>query len=178
MYARFTRSPSAISIQSARMQAKSTVSSLYGATPVASKVGLLQASGWELGVDQFQARRDTVNTGHCHGPDRDELLLPLISTRAGSLMMSRKRNENWHRETNMTTKLVLLCSLGVALSSSFAQNVLPKPEQAFTDAPVAQFWSFTVYDNESRCLIDTGSYPDRSSRDDSRTRTKDEDKEE
>jgi hypothetical protein len=33
------------------------------------------------------------------------------------------------------------------------------------DAPVAQFWSFTVYDNESRCLIDTGSYPDRSSRD-------------
>jgi hypothetical protein len=34
------------------------------------------------------------------------------------------------------------------------------------DVPVAQFWSFTVYDNESRCLIDTGSYPDRSSRDD------------
>jgi hypothetical protein len=34
------------------------------------------------------------------------------------------------------------------------------------DAPVAEFWSFTVYDNESRCLIDTGSYPDRSSRDD------------
>jgi hypothetical protein len=34
------------------------------------------------------------------------------------------------------------------------------------DAPVAQFWSFTVYDNESRCLIDTGTYPDRSSRDD------------
>jgi hypothetical protein len=34
------------------------------------------------------------------------------------------------------------------------------------DAPVAQFWSFTVYDNESRCLIDSGSYPDRSSRDD------------
>jgi hypothetical protein len=34
------------------------------------------------------------------------------------------------------------------------------------DAPVAQFWSFTVYDNESRCLIDTGSNPDRSSRDD------------
>jgi hypothetical protein len=34
------------------------------------------------------------------------------------------------------------------------------------DAPVKQFWSFTVYDNESRCLIDTGSYPDRSSRDD------------
>jgi hypothetical protein len=34
------------------------------------------------------------------------------------------------------------------------------------DAPVAQFWSFSVYDNESRCLIDTGTYPDRSSRDD------------
>jgi hypothetical protein len=34
------------------------------------------------------------------------------------------------------------------------------------DAPVKQFWSFTVYDNESRCLIDSGSYPDRSSRDD------------
>ena len=34
------------------------------------------------------------------------------------------------------------------------------------DAPVAQFWSFTVYDNENRCLIDSGSYPDRSSRDD------------
>jgi len=34
------------------------------------------------------------------------------------------------------------------------------------DAPVAQFWSFTVYANESRCLIDTGTYPDRSSRDD------------
>jgi hypothetical protein len=34
------------------------------------------------------------------------------------------------------------------------------------DAPVAQFWSFTVYDNETRCLIDTGSAPDRSSRDD------------
>jgi hypothetical protein len=34
------------------------------------------------------------------------------------------------------------------------------------DAPVKQFWSFTVYDNESRCLIDTGTYPDRSSRDD------------
>ena len=33
------------------------------------------------------------------------------------------------------------------------------------DAPVAQFWSFTVYDNETRCLIDTGAYPDRSSRD-------------
>lgn len=34
------------------------------------------------------------------------------------------------------------------------------------DAPVAQFWSFTVYDNETRCFVDTGSYPDRSSRDD------------
>ncbi len=34
------------------------------------------------------------------------------------------------------------------------------------DPPVAQFWSFTVYDNETRCLIDTGTYPDRSSRDD------------
>jgi len=33
------------------------------------------------------------------------------------------------------------------------------------NAPVAQFWSCTVYDNESRCMIDTGSYPDRSSRD-------------
>ena len=32
--------------------------------------------------------------------------------------------------------------------------------------PVAQFWSFTVYNNESRCLIDTGTFPDRSSRDD------------
>jgi hypothetical protein len=34
------------------------------------------------------------------------------------------------------------------------------------DAPVALFWSFTVYDNESRCFVDTGSNPDRSSRDD------------
>jgi hypothetical protein len=34
------------------------------------------------------------------------------------------------------------------------------------NAPVAQFWSFTVYDNESRCFVDTGSHPDRSSRDD------------
>ena len=33
------------------------------------------------------------------------------------------------------------------------------------DAPVAQFWSFTVYDNETRCFVDTGTYPDRSSRD-------------
>ena len=42
------------------------------------------------------------------------------------------------------------------------ENTLHVPK----DAPVAQFWSFTVYDNESRCLIDTGTYPDRSSRDD------------
>ncbi len=34
------------------------------------------------------------------------------------------------------------------------------------DAPVEQFWSLTVYDNETRCLIDSGTYPDRSSRDD------------
>lgn len=34
------------------------------------------------------------------------------------------------------------------------------------DAPVAQFWSFSVYDNESRCFVDTGIPPDRSSRDD------------
>lgn len=34
------------------------------------------------------------------------------------------------------------------------------------DAPVAQFWSFTVYDNETRCFVDTGVQPDRSSRDD------------
>ncbi len=33
------------------------------------------------------------------------------------------------------------------------------------DAPVAQFWSFTVYDNETRCFVDTGMPPDRSSRD-------------
>ena len=33
------------------------------------------------------------------------------------------------------------------------------------DAPVAQFWSFTVYDNETRGLVDTGRPPDRSSRD-------------
>jgi hypothetical protein len=33
------------------------------------------------------------------------------------------------------------------------------------NAPVAQFWSFTVYDNESRCFVDTGVQPDRSSRD-------------
>jgi hypothetical protein len=34
-----------------------------------------------------------------------------------------------------------------------------------TNAPVAQFWSFTVYDNETRCFVDTGVPPDRSSRD-------------
>lgn len=33
------------------------------------------------------------------------------------------------------------------------------------DAPVAQFWSFTVYDNETRCFVNTGVAPDRSSRD-------------
>ena len=33
------------------------------------------------------------------------------------------------------------------------------------DAPVAQFWSFTVYDNETRCFVDSGMPPDRSSRD-------------
>ncbi len=38
--------------------------------------------------------------------------------------------------------------------------------QVPTDAPVAQFWSVTVYDNETRCFVDTGVQPDRSSRDD------------
>jgi len=33
------------------------------------------------------------------------------------------------------------------------------------DVPVAQFWSVTVYDNETRCFVDTGGQPDRSSRD-------------
>jgi hypothetical protein len=33
------------------------------------------------------------------------------------------------------------------------------------NAPVKQFWSFTVYDNESRCFVDTSEQPDRSSRD-------------
>jgi hypothetical protein len=42
---------------------------------------------------------------------------------------------------------------------SYSLNVPP-------NAPVAQFWSFTVYDKETRALIDTGSYPDRSSCDD------------
>ncbi len=32
------------------------------------------------------------------------------------------------------------------------------------NAPVKQFWSFTVYDNDDRCLIDTGELPDKSSR--------------
>ena len=32
------------------------------------------------------------------------------------------------------------------------------------DAPVKQFWSITVYDNDDRCLIDTGMFPDKSSR--------------
>lgn len=32
------------------------------------------------------------------------------------------------------------------------------------NAPVKQFWSVTVYDNDDRCLIDTGSSPDKSSR--------------
>jgi hypothetical protein len=33
------------------------------------------------------------------------------------------------------------------------------------DVPVAQFWSVTVYDNETRCFVKTGVSPDRSSRD-------------
>jgi hypothetical protein len=33
------------------------------------------------------------------------------------------------------------------------------------NAPVVQFWSVTVYDNETRCFVDTGVQPDRSSRD-------------
>ena len=32
------------------------------------------------------------------------------------------------------------------------------------NAPVRQFWSATVYDNDDRCLIDTGELPDKSSR--------------
>jgi len=32
------------------------------------------------------------------------------------------------------------------------------------NAPVKQFWSFTVYDNDDRCLIDTDELPDKSSR--------------
>jgi hypothetical protein len=31
-------------------------------------------------------------------------------------------------------------------------------------APVKQFWSVTLYDNDDRCLIDTGELPDKSSR--------------
>ena len=31
---------------------------------------------------------------------------------------------------------------------------------------MAQFWSVTVYDNETRCFVDTGVQPDRSSRND------------
>lgn len=33
------------------------------------------------------------------------------------------------------------------------------------DVPVAQFWSVTVYDNQTRCFVGTGAQPDRSSRD-------------
>ncbi|MFM7205625.1 MAG: DUF1214 domain-containing protein [Planctomycetaceae bacterium] len=33
------------------------------------------------------------------------------------------------------------------------------------DVPVAQFWSVTVYDNETRCFVKTGVPPDRSSGD-------------
>ena len=33
------------------------------------------------------------------------------------------------------------------------------------DVPVAQFWSVTVYDNETRCFVKSGVPPDRSSRD-------------
>ena len=43
-------------------------------------------------------------------------------------------------------------------SKSYRMHVPPNP-------PVAQFWSFTVYDNETRCFVDTGVQPDRSSRD-------------
>jgi hypothetical protein len=43
-------------------------------------------------------------------------------------------------------------------SANYALHVPP-------DAPVVQFWSFTVYDNETRCFVDTGVQPDRSSRD-------------
>jgi hypothetical protein len=44
-------------------------------------------------------------------------------------------------------------------SKSYTLHVPPSP-------PVAQFWSFTVYDNETRCFVDTGVQPDRSSRND------------
>jgi hypothetical protein len=43
-------------------------------------------------------------------------------------------------------------------SKSYRMHVPPNP-------PVAQFWSSTVYDNETRCFVDTGVQPDRSSRD-------------
>jgi hypothetical protein len=33
------------------------------------------------------------------------------------------------------------------------------------DVPAAQFWSVTVYDNETRCFVKSGAPPDRSSRD-------------
>ncbi len=33
------------------------------------------------------------------------------------------------------------------------------------EVPVAQFWSVTVYSNQTRCFVDTGIQPDRSSRD-------------
>jgi len=32
------------------------------------------------------------------------------------------------------------------------------------NVPVAQFWSFTIYDNETRTFVNTGTLPDRSSR--------------
>ena len=32
------------------------------------------------------------------------------------------------------------------------------------NVPVAQFWSFTIYDNETRSFVNTGTLPDRSSR--------------
>jgi hypothetical protein len=34
------------------------------------------------------------------------------------------------------------------------------------DAPTALFWALTVYDNETRCLIDTGTFPEHTSLDD------------
>ena len=32
------------------------------------------------------------------------------------------------------------------------------------NVPMKQFWSVTVYDNDTRCLVDTGQLPDKSSR--------------
>ena len=32
------------------------------------------------------------------------------------------------------------------------------------DVPMKQFWSITVYDNDTRCLVQTGQLPDKSSR--------------